>query len=97
MPGARYARVAIADTPTPGGRKAPRGPTDIGMDCQSPTQPGNGSWATCRPRALTRRHRCHMLVRRVRGPGLQNQRPHPQGEALDFNPRAHDPWWEAYS
>jgi len=49
-------------------------------------EPGNGSWTVCRQRALTRRNRCRILVRRVRGPGLLNRRPRPQGEVLDFDP-----------
>ncbi|MEY3276825.1 MAG: hypothetical protein RL153_2093 [Verrucomicrobiota bacterium] len=62
------------------------------------SQPRNGRWAVCRPRALTRRWRCRM-------PGAPSQgtrptaassppRPHSQGEPLGSCPGAHPPGWE---
>jgi hypothetical protein len=64
-------------------------------------QPRNGSWAVCRPRALTRRWRCRM-------PGAPGQgtrptalssppQPRPRGEPLDSCPRADPTHWEGPS
>ena len=54
----------------------------------------------CRPRALTRRHRCRIVLRRVWGTRPTTPRdllrPHPQGESSDSQQNARLPFWKGH-